>query len=63
MRVCSKHGVHMISDEIYAMSVFDETHFNSVLSFTKEEVTTSFHIKYQYWESLFVKRLCKRNFK
>ncbi|XP_023345446.1 1-aminocyclopropane-1-carboxylate synthase-like protein 1 [Eurytemora carolleeae] len=38
MRVCSKHGVHIISDEIYAMSVFDGTQFNSVLSFTKEEI-------------------------
>ena len=48
MRVCSKHGVHIISDEIYAMSVFDGTQFNSVLSFTKEEVIKSVLVKHHF---------------
>lgn len=38
LRLCSKHGIHMVSDEVYAMSVFpnrdvpNPTHFRSVLS-------------------------------
>ena len=58
--MCSKHGVHIISDEIYAMSVFDGTQFNSVLSFTKEEVIKSVLVKHHFisiWESFFVKRI------
>ena len=55
--MCSKHGVHIISDEIYAMSVFDGTQFNSVLSFTKEEVIKSVLVKYHFISNLFVKRI------
>ncbi len=36
MQLCSKHGIHLISDEIYAQSVYivDSSHppFTSVLS-------------------------------
>ena len=26
MRVCKKHQIHFISDEIYALSVYDQSH-------------------------------------
>merc|ERR1719350_491095 len=39
MRVCHRHGIHFISDEIYALSIFDsEEKFNSVLSIPIGEV-------------------------
>ena len=42
MEVCKKYKVHFISDEIYALSVFDRSvKFESILSIPKEEV--SFH--------------------
>lgn len=37
MKVCAKHKIHFISDEIYALSVYDEkTTFESILCFEKE---------------------------
>ncbi|MDI1490388.1 MAG: hypothetical protein OHK93_001590 [Ramalina farinacea] len=39
MKLCNKHGIHLVVDEIYAMSVYDvptgppSTSFNSILSF------------------------------
>jgi len=39
MEVCKKHKVHFISDEIYALSVFDPaTTFDSALSIPREEL-------------------------
>ena len=39
MEVCRKYQVHFISDEIYALSVFDPSvKFESILSIPKEEV-------------------------
>jgi aspartate/methionine/tyrosine aminotransferase len=39
MEVCSKHQVHFISDEIYALSVFDQSAtFTSVLSIPREQL-------------------------
>ena len=39
MKVCRKYKVHFISDEIYALSVFDQSaKFQSILSIPKEEV-------------------------
>lgn len=44
MRFCSRNGLHLISDEIYALSVWDNpclpdaTPFTSVLSINLEEV-------------------------
>ena len=41
MKVCKKHRVHFISDEIYGLSVFDpSSSFDSVLSIPKDEVLT-----------------------
>ena len=43
MKVCARHQVHFISDEIYALSIFSPEHgqqFESVLSFTDDEVTS-----------------------
>ena len=40
MRVCAKHQVHFISDEIYALSIFDKSEdFESVLQYKEEEVS------------------------
>ena len=40
MQVCAQHQVHFISDEIYALSVFDQNSrdFQSVLSLDMSEV-------------------------
>ena len=39
MEVCRKYQVHFISDEIYALSVFDPSvKFESILSIPKEQV-------------------------
>ena len=39
MRVCAKHQVHFISDEIYALSIFDKSEeFESVLQYQENEV-------------------------
>ena len=54
LRLCSKHGIHMISDEVYAMSVFpnkdipNPTPFRSVLSLEYREFIDplSLHVLY-----------------
>ena len=33
--VCARYEVHLIVDEIYALSVYDGTRFDSILSFDK----------------------------
>ena len=42
MKVCARHQIHFISDEIYALSHFapenEQDQFHSVLAFRKEEV-------------------------
>ena len=39
MRVCAKHHVHFISDEIYALSIFDKSEeFESILQYQENEV-------------------------
>jgi aspartate/methionine/tyrosine aminotransferase len=44
MRFCQKYRIHLISDEIYAMSIFTNTEvpdalpFTSVLSISKEGI-------------------------
>ena len=42
MKVCARHQIHFISDEIYALSHFapdsQQDQFHSVLAFRKEEV-------------------------
>jgi 1-aminocyclopropane-1-carboxylate synthase len=44
MRFCAKHNIHYLSDEIYALSVFENknyrnaTRFQSVLSIDKEGI-------------------------
>jgi aspartate/methionine/tyrosine aminotransferase len=30
MEVCSRHEVHFIADEVYALSVYDDTNTNSL---------------------------------
>ena len=45
MRFCQKHSIHLISDEVYAKSVFvnaeypDATTFTSVLAISKTGIT------------------------
>ena len=45
MEVCKKHKVHFISDEIYALSVFDPaTTFDSALSIPRKEVSPQYSL-------------------
>ena len=40
MKVCAKYEVHFISDEIYALSIFDSSEdFESVLQYKEDEVS------------------------
>ena len=46
MKVCRKYKVHFISDEIYALSVFDPSaKFHSILSIPKAEVRSCSRMK------------------